>query len=567
MIGICEDDSRIQVILEITLAKTLDRGLSAHGHEDRCLDRAVRGVEKSGPGARHGTLGLNLESEGRHSLLLCGTPDKAPEARRAQSPGGIPLACYDEISANLMALRLYNTLTQELEEFRPAQGNTVRMYTCGPTVYNYVHIGNLRTFTFQDILRRWLRYRGFTLNHVMNITDVEDKIIANAAKQGKTLKQYTEIYTEAFFEDARKLRLEQPEHIAKATEHIGEMVEAVETLTAKGCTYVSDGSTYFRIASFPEYGKLSHNDFSGIRSGARVDVDEYEKDDARDFVLWKSRKGEEPYWQSPLGDGRPGWHIECSVMAMKYLGETLDIHAGGVDLTFPHHENEIAQSESITGKPFARFWLHSEHLQIEWQKMSKSLGNFYTLRDLIDMGYSPEAVRYLLASVPYRKKLNFTFDGLKAAATSIERVRNFGDRVRTKRLHPGVDETARQRAAEALRRYEESLDDDLNTAEALGTIFEYIRETNTALDEGRFLEDNRSDALRLLKAFDDVFDVLKPTEITAAISDDEIEQLVAERTVAKKARDFARSDEIRAQLLEKGIVIEDTREGVHWKRK
>jgi cysteinyl-tRNA synthetase len=466
-----------------------------------------------------------------------------------------------------MPLRLYNSLTQELEEFWPAHDNTVRMYTCGPTVYNYVHIGNLRTFTFQDVLRRWLRYRGFHLNHVMNITDVEDKIIANAAKEHKTLKEYTEKYTDAFFEDTKALRLEMPEHIAKATEHIPEMVEAVEELTAKGATYVSDGSTYFRISSFPEYGKLSHHDFSGIRSGARVDVDEYEKDDARDFVLWKARKGDEPYWSEPIGDGRPGWHIECSVMAMKYLGETLDIHAGGVDLMFPHHENEIAQSESITGKPFARFWLHSEHLLVEWQKMSKSLGNFYTLRDLQEKGYKPEVVRYLLASVPYRKKLNFTFDGLDAANTAIQRLRNFQARLTSEKLPGGADEGSALPAQQALLKFEQALDDDLNTAGALGVIFEFVREINTAMDECRFREDNRGDAIRVLDAFDRIFDVLKPGEEAGALSDAEIEEKIAERNAARKSRDFRKSDEIRAWLLEKEVVLEDTRDGVRWKRK
>jgi cysteinyl-tRNA synthetase len=466
-----------------------------------------------------------------------------------------------------MPLRLYNTLTQELEEFRPAHGNTVRMYTCGPTVYNYVHIGNLRTFTFQDILRRWLQYRGFALNHVMNITDVDDKIIAGAAREGKTLHQYTEVYTKAFFEDTAALRLQMPEHIAKATEHIDNMVRAIQILEEKGCTYRSEGSTYFRIASFPEYGKLSHNDFGGMRSGARVDVDEYEKDDARDFVLWKARKGDEPYWSEPIGDGRPGWHIECSAMAMEYLGETLDIHAGGVDLTFPHHENEIAQSESVTGKPFARFWLHSEHLLVEWQKMSKSLGNFYTLRDLQQRGYKPEVVRYLLASVPYRKKLNFTFDGLEAANTAIGRLRNFEMRLQTERFDAGSDEQARTASETVLRRFEESLDDDLNTAEALGVIFEWVRDLNTAMDEGRFREENRDQALSVLGAFDRIFDVLKPSQVEEAVSDDEVISQIAERNAAKKSRNFQLADQIRNRLLEQGVVIEDTRDGVRWKRK
>ncbi len=480
-----------------------------------------------------------------------------------------------KLNCPAMALRFYNTLTQELELFHPLKDNTVRMYTCGPTVYNYVHIGNFRTFTFQDVLRRWLRYRGFQLDHVMNVTDVEDKIILNAAKENKSMEEYTAVFTKAFFEDAASLRLEQPEHVAAATKHIAEMVSAIEELEKKGATYTKDGSTYFRISAFPGYGKLSHNDFSGIRSGARVDVDEYDKADARDFVLWKGRKGNEPFWPAPFGDGRPGWHIECSAMAMGYLGETLDIHAGGVDLIFPHHENEIAQSESITGKPFARFWLHSEHLHIESQKMSKSLGNFYTLRDLLELDYAPEAIRYLLASVPYRKKLNFTFDGLKAAAKSIERIRDFELRISSARLPPGRNEALSARSAEAIRQFEEGMDDDLNTAEALAAVFEYVRAMNTALDEEQMREENRWDAARVLEIFDTVFDVLKQAERPAVAvdeadagpSDADIEALIEERNGAKKSRNFKRSDEIRALLLEKGIVLEDTKDGVRWKRK
>ncbi len=466
-----------------------------------------------------------------------------------------------------MALRFFNTLSEKIEEFEPLEGNTVRMYTCGPTVYHYVHIGNLRTFTFQDILRRWLRYRGYALRHVMNITDVDDKIIRNAMAQGKTIREYTAEYEKAFLEDATTLRLERPEFLVRATDHIPDMIEAILKLGEKGFTYQSEGSVYYRIAAFPEYGKLSHTDFSGQIAGARVDVDEYDKADARDFVLWKRRKDDEPYWDGPLGPGRPGWHIECSVMAMKYLGETIDIHAGGVDLTFPNHENEIAQSEALTGKPFARFWLHAEHLMVEGQKMAKSLGNFYTLRDLLAMGYQPEAIRYLLASVPYRKKLNFTFDGLKAAATAVERLRNFKLRLQTEPLAAGVSPEVSARTAQALRDFEEALDDDLNTAEALAAIFEYIREANTRMDAGALPAGNAAEALELLERFDRIFDVLRPGVSQAGISDEEVEALIAERAAARKARDFARADQIRAQLLEKGIVLEDTREGVRWKRK
>src|SRR5437879_2711395 len=362
-----------------------------------------------------------------------------------------------------MALRFSNTLTHQVEEFVPAQDSTVRMYTCGPTVYSYAHIGNFRSFTFYDLLRRWLRLRGFQMDHVMNITDVDDKIIRNAVAEKKSLAEYTAIYEKAFLDDCAALRLERPERLVRATEHIPEMAKAIRQLAEKTYTYQSDGSIYYRIAKFPEYGKLSHSDFSGMRSGARVDVDEYEKADARDFVLWKAPKDGEPFWDTELGPGRPGWHIECSVMAIEYLGETLDIHAGGIDLVFPHHENEIAQSEALTGKPFARFWLHAEFLLVEGQKMSKSLGNFFTLRDILEQGHQPEAVRYLLASVPYRKPLNFTFDGLKSAATAIDRLRNFKLRLETDRFAEGVNEAILERTAKATQEFRNALNDDINT--------------------------------------------------------------------------------------------------------
>jgi len=466
-----------------------------------------------------------------------------------------------------MALRFYNTLTQQVEPFAPLQGNTVRMYTCGPTVYHYAHIGNFRTFTFEDILRRWLRARGYQLDHVMNITDVEDKIIRNAAAANKSLTEYTEQYTQAFLDDMAALRLERPERLVKATDHIKEMVHAIQELSSRGFTYQSDGSVYYRISKFSGYGKLSHNDFSGIRAGARVDVDEYDKANARDFVLWKAPKDSEPFWDSEIGPGRPGWHIECSAMAMKYLGETLDIHAGGVDLIFPHHENEIAQSEAITSKPFARFWLHAEFLSIEAQKMSKSAGNFYTLRDLLEMDYEPEVVRYLLASVPYRKKLNFTFDGLKAAATAIDRLRNFKLRLETDKYPEGANEKILERTETSARRFGESLDDDLNTAEALAALFEFVRDANTAMDAGEFRAGNATPALELLAQFDAIFDVLRPSQKQAGISDAEVESLIAERAQSKKGRNFARADQIRQQLLDAGIILEDTKEGIRWKRK
>jgi cysteinyl-tRNA synthetase len=474
-----------------------------------------------------------------------------------------------ELSHN-MALRFYNTLTQQVQPFVPVDPNAVKIYTCGPTVYDYAHIGNFRTFVFYDLLRRVLHLNGYKLDHVMNITDVDDKIIRNAVAQGKSLSDYTDIYTKAFLDDCAVLRLERPERIARATEHIPEMAAAIHKLEEEGHTYRSDGSVYFRIATFPGYGKLSHNDFDGMVSGARVDVDTYEKTDARDFALWKAPKPGEPSWETEIGTGRPGWHIECSVMAIEFLGATLDIHAGGVDLIFPHHENEIAQSEALTGKPFSNYWLHSEFLLVDGQKMSKSLGNFYTLRDLCDeRGFSPESIRYLLASVPYRKGLNFTMEGLKSATTAIDRLRNFKLRLESAKLDDGRNEKLTTACAEAVSVFRESLDDDLNTAEALAAIFEFVREANTAMDQGDFLSSNRAGALAVLDEFDSFFDVLKPSASSKdeCISDAEIEKLIADRTAAKKARDFAKADLIRAQLLEQGVILEDTKDGIRWKRK
>jgi cysteinyl-tRNA synthetase len=478
-----------------------------------------------------------------------------------------------------MALRFYNTLTQRVEDFAPLEDKLVRMYSCGPTVWNYAHIGNLRTFTFVDVLRRWLSARGYRLDHVMNITDVDDRILQQALAAHQSLQDYTAVYTTAFLEDADALRLQRPEHIVRATGHIEDMAEAVRKLEEKGYTYRSDGSIYFSIAKFPRYGRLSHTDFSGIRPGSRVDTDKYDKADARDFALWKAPKEGEPFWETVVGPGRPGWHIECSVMAMKYLGPTLDIHTGGIDLTFPHHENEIAQSEALTGKPFARFWLHSEHLIVEGQTMSKTLGNFFTLRDLTEKGFAPEAVRYLLASLPYRKQLNFTFDSLRAAASAIERLRNFKLRLETDKYPEGTNEALLERTQEAGRRFEDAMDDDLNTAEALAAAFEYVRDTNSAMDAGEFRASNVEAAQAFLRQFDSVFDVLRPVVLPivmprnlsavpqAGLSDAAIEARIAERNQARKTRNFVRGDEIRKELLASGVVLEDTKEGTRWKRK
>jgi cysteinyl-tRNA synthetase len=489
-----------------------------------------------------------------------------------------------------LPLRLYNTLSGKVEEFIPAADNTVRMYACGPTVYDYAHIGNFRTFVAIDILRRFLRQSGFKLKHVMNITDVDDRIIKNAAAQHKSVQEYTRQYEAAFLEDMRWLNLERPELVVRATEHIGEMAEYIQALARKGIAYqVSDGSYYFRVAKFPEYGKLSKKDLSGIEAGARVDVDEYGKEDPRDFALWKSPKQGEDLWDSTIGKGHPGWHIECSVMAMKYLGESFDLHGGGEDLAFPHHENEIAQAESLTGKIFARHWMHVRFLLVESDKMSKSAGNFHTLRDLVLRGHKPSSIRFLLASVPYRKQLNFTMAGLEQGAKSVERLRTFDSRIRMSRLPAGTNPVAQEAAAKAKQEIRAGMEDDLNTAYASGAIFDMVREANTLADRGELREGDKAPLLEALQQFDEIFavlkdddaekmkaatqwarshGVLKDSEVPAdAISDDDVNRLIEERNAAKKARDFARSDAIRKQLSDAGIVVEDTKDGIRWKRK
>ncbi len=461
-----------------------------------------------------------------------------------------------------VAFKLYNSLSRRIEAFEPADGETVRMYSCGPTVYNHVHIGNLRTFAFQDILRRHLRQSGWKLLHVMNITDVDDKIIAGAALAGVPIGEYTRQYVDAFFQDCKLLRLGRPEKVPAATEHIADMIRLVARIDESGHTYQNDGSTYFRISSWKDYGKLSRLDPGGILAGARVDADEYAKDDARDFVLWKASREGEPSWESPYGAGRPGWHLECSAMAMAYLGETFDIHTGGVDLQFPHHENEIAQSESATGKPFARFWVHAEHLLVEGQKMAKSAGNFHTLGDLIERGYSVDTIRYLLVSTPHRKQLNFTYDGLRGAAAAIERLRNFERRLGGA-FTEGDSAAASERCAKAHLQFREALDDDLNTAGALGAVFEYVRSAHSEMDRGEFGPGNAAEARRLLAAFDLIFEVLRPVE-AARVSAVEVETLIRERAAARKARDFARADGIREDLARRGVELRDSPSGTDW---
>jgi len=478
-----------------------------------------------------------------------------------------------------MEIRLHNTLSNQTEPFVPQKPGEVSMYTCGPTVYDYAHIGNYRTFVFQDILRRFLKLRGFRLNHVMNLTDVDDRIIANAAAKNVSIRDYTEKFVQAFFADCKTLSIEAPEHWIRATDNIDVMVQLIQRLQQKTYTYASEGSIYYRIAKFPDYGKLSRIDLSGIQAGARVDNDRYEKESARDFALWKAPKPGEHFWDTPIGRGRPGWHIECSAMAMKYLGETLDIHTGGIDLAFPHHENEIAQSEAATGKPFVRYWLHAEHLLVEGEKMSKSLGNFFTLRDLFGKGYKPSALRFALASVPYRRQLNFTFDGLQQAASAVERLRNFADRLAQGKFAPGHAPGMPERIAKAAEDFDAGLSDDLNTAQALAAAYDLVREANIAIDKGEFRQDDVAAAKQFLANFDRVFAVLEDTDAAKLselgygkdadeLSDAEIEKLVADRDAARKRRDFATSDRIRKELAERGMILEDSKDGsVRWKRK
>ncbi len=466
--------------------------------------------------------------------------------------------------------KLYNTLTNKVEEFQPLNPPEVRMYVCGPTVYDFAHIGNFRTFLFADLLRRYLKYRGCHVHHVMNITDVDDKIIRRAVEEKKTLRDYTDIYLRYFLEDFDALGAERPEELLRATDHIDEMVELIERLRASVHTYESEGSTYFRISTFPHYGKLSHLKVEGNMAGAsgRVDSDEYTKEDVRDFVLWKAAKEGEPFWETRLGAGRPGWHIECSAMSMKSLGESFDLHLGGIDLVFPHHENEIAQSEGATGQPFVRYWVHAEFLMVNGEKMSKSRGNYHTFRSLVAEGFQPRAIRYLLLSAPHHKQLNFTLDGLRGAESTVVRLNDFRQRL-TELVPTGGENGITSGIATIIERargsFEVALDDDLNTAEALAAIHDFARETNGAMARNEIGAADKAALLHLVERFDAVFNIFGET--VTELLDSEIQSLIDERQAARKARNFARSDEIRDLLLSRGILLEDTKEGVRWRRR
>jgi cysteinyl-tRNA synthetase len=466
-------------------------------------------------------------------------------------------------------LRLFNTLSREKEAFVPLVPGEVRIYSCGPTVYNRLHIGNFRTFLWSDLLRRYLEWRGYRVRQVMNITDLEDKIIKAASAAGKDILSYTAPFIENFHRELAELRIRPAEAYPRATEYIPQMVELVNALERRGHTYVVDGSTYFRVKTFPGYGKLSRVEVDSSSDFSRVESDEYEKESARDFVLWKAKKEGEPSWSTPLGDGRPGWHLECSAMSMDLLGESFDIHTGAVDLIFPHHENEIAQSEGATGKPFVRFWIHGEHLNIDQQKMSKSLGNIYTIDEIKQMGYDPLVLRYALLSVPHRTKLNFTNQSLQDARNALERIESFSMRLddvaaSAPRDAAHADDQADAFIGRFLESFQEAMDDDLNTAGALAALFTLIRDANSAIDEGRITSSDAEGLRTALRKIDPVLDIFPRRDKTL---DSDIENMIQARIAARKSKNFAESDRIRDELLARGIILEDTPAGTRWRRK
>jgi cysteinyl-tRNA synthetase len=469
------------------------------------------------------------------------------------------------MSGNASPIRIFNTLTRQKENFVPIESGKVSMYTCGPTVYDFAHIGNFRAFIFEDLLKRWFEYRGFKVTQVMNLTDVDDKTIKGSQKQGKPLREYTGFYASAFFEDIKTLNISPATVYPRATDHISEMVNIIKSLMLKGYAYKGeDGSIYFAISKFPSYGKLSHIKKGELKVGARVKQDEYTKEEAQDFALWKAYTPEDGdvCWETELGKGRPGWHMECSAMSMKYLGETFDIHCGGVDNMFPHHENEIAQSEASTGKPFVHYWMHNEHLQVEGKKMAKRLGNFYTLRDLLQKGCDPLAIRYLLLSTNYRQQFNFTFEGLEAAKGAIERLSNL-----VRRLQDANGKSSSEVASiiqKVKTCFGEAMDDDLNVSIAIATLFDFVRDVNNLLDANALSKTDAQEIQKLIADFDRVLAVIpKPKEETLTA---QAQELIKKREEARKAKDWKAADLYRQQLKTMGIVIEDTAQGVRWKR-
>ena len=476
-------------------------------------------------------------------------------------------------------MRLYNTLTRREEEFTPSQGNTVRMYTCGLTVYARGHIGNFRTFVAQDVLRRALEFQGYTVRQVRNYTDVDDRTIVESVKAGKPLREYTQQFVEAFEKDAAALGLETVEYAPRATDHIPAMAGMIKALERNGHTYTSDGSIYFKISTFPEYGRLARLDHAGIKSGARVDSDKYEKEDARDFVLWKGMRPGEPHWEPDLPPGRPGWHIECSAMAEELLdGLPIDIHGGGVDLIFPHHENEIAQAEAATRRKFSNYWMHVEHLMIDTEddlkdarseKMSKSLGNVYNLEDIVAQGFRPSALRYLYLGTHYRKQLKFSWSAMAQAEEALKRLTDFLARLDTVPNGAANAATA-ARLQEAATAFADHIKADLNAAAALGVVFDLVRALNSAIDAGELTSADVPDVRRTFESFDRVLGILslrRAEDERPPVPIDEIEQLIQARRAARAARNFGEADRIRKDLDARGIVLEDTAAGTRWKRK
>ncbi len=469
-------------------------------------------------------------------------------------------------------LRFYNTLARKKEGFKPIKSGFVSVYTCGPTVYDYAHIGNLRAYVFQDLLRRYLKYKGLRVKQVMNITDVDDKTIRNSRKQKTPLKEYTEKYKKAFFEDVKTLNIEHVEIYPEATKHIKEMVKLVVLLLRKGLAYKgSDGSVYYDISKFRDYGKLSHLDLKSLKVGARVRHDEYDKEHASDFVLWKAwnKDDGDVFWETELGKGRPGWHLECSAMSTKYLGKTFDIHMGGVDLIFPHHENEIAQSEGVTGKKFVNCWVHNEHLLVNGKKMSKSLGNFYTLRDLLKKGYEPKAIRFLLLSTHYRQILDFTFKGLESASNAIDKIIEFIGNLESvkggnynKRISNLVKKTKKE--------FGLAMDDDLNVPLALSHIFDFIKEVNKVISSGKLSKKNTEEAKDLILGFDSILGLelgrVKIEWCDLNKAGKELRELIEKREAYRRGKNFKKADEIRSRLRKQGIILEDTERGIRWRK-
>lgn len=464
-----------------------------------------------------------------------------------------------------MTLRFFNTLSRSKESFVPRAEGKVGLYTCGPTIYNFAHIGNFRAYVFEDLLKRYLQFRGFAVHHIMNLTDVEDKLIRTCREKNESLKTVTARYAQAFFEDIATLGIVPADRYPAATDHINEMIELIKVLRDKGHTYESNGSIYFRLGTFPGYGKLSHMDMDQLQQGGsgRVDSDEYEAENARDFALWKAWDEDdgEVFWETELGKGRPGWHIECSAMSMKYLGNSFDVHCGGVDNVFPHHENEIAQSECATGEMFSKYWLHCAHLVVEGKKMSKSLGNFYTLRDLIEKGIEPLAIRWVLLATHYRQPNNFAFDAVEAAKQSLYRIRDFRMRLQDVR---GAGDDLAERCAECETAFVEAMDDDLNISGGLAAVFDFIRDINRRIDEGTVSEAGAQSAIALLDRLDQVTGVFAPPEADEVPA--EIMEQALERQRARRNKDFAAADAIRKRLEADGWIIEDTSEGPRVKR-